>query len=204
MLAEKEKRVLQMTRLPRTVMCCLFSVRLLVVDGAGHAAASPADPTGTWMTEDGRARVRVEYCGARLEEICGYIVWMKAPVDTQGRPFRDQYNPDPVKRVRTLLGHQMMLGLKPTPEGRYAGTIYNAENGKSYAISLWRPSPDSLSVKGCMLGILCATQTWPQTTDALPGQLVGMTGDPNGPRADREWARVSEITKRPAVLRAAK
>jgi uncharacterized protein (DUF2147 family) len=190
--------VLQMTRLMRIVMCGLFSVRLLIVDGAGHAAAGTPDPTGTWLTEDGRARIRIEYCGPSLQQVCGYVVWMKTATDAQGQPARDASNPDPAKRVRLLLGHQLILGLKPAPDGRFAGQIYDAESGKLHAISLWRATPDRLSIRGCMLGLLCAMQTWKQTTDVMPGQLVGMTGDPNGPRADREWAHVSEIGKRAA------
>jgi hypothetical protein len=37
---------------------------------------------------------------------------------------------------------------------------------------------------------LCQTQTWQQTLDVQPGQLVGLTGDVNGPKADKEWAAV--------------
>jgi hypothetical protein len=58
-----------------------------------------------------------------------------------------------------------------------------------------------------MLSILCASQTWTQTMNALPGQLVGMTGDPTGPRADKEWvqeARAKPATTAPTTLRAAK
>ena len=150
-------------------------------------AANPADPSGTWAIEDGSARVRLERCGPTQERICGYIVWMKDQTDPKGQPYRDRNNPDQEKSSRPLLGHQLILGAKPTPEGRFDGEIYNAENGKSYSVALWRESADRLKLKGCML-MLCSTQTWRQTHDVSPGQLVGLTGDPNGPRADREWA----------------
>ncbi|THD46512.1 MAG: DUF2147 domain-containing protein [Bradyrhizobium sp.] len=150
--------------------------------------ASPVDPSGTWVIEDGRARVRLERCGPTLERVCGYIVWMKEPADARGQPYRDGNNPDQGKRLRFLLGHQLIMGLKPTPEGRFEGQIYNAENGKSYSVALWRESSDRLTLKGCMLALLCSTQMWRQSNDVLPGQLVGLTGDPNGPRADQEWA----------------
>ncbi|UTD26559.1 DUF2147 domain-containing protein [Bradyrhizobium sp. WD16] len=156
-------------------------------------AVEPADPSGTWLTEDGRARIRVERCGANLDQACGYIVWMKNPVDARGEPYKDHYNPDPAKRLRPILGHQLIMGLMPRAVGRFDGEIYNAENGKSYQISLWREAPDRLKIKGCMLSLLCATETWNRTADVLPGQLVGMTGDPNGPRADKEWAQVSQV-----------
>jgi len=165
-------------------------------------AAGPADPSGTWLTEDGRARVRVERCGAKLEQVCGYIVWMNEPADAKGQPLRDWHNPDPSKQDRLVLGHQLILGLKPASPGRFDGQIYNAENGKSYDITLWRETRD-LKVKGCMLSVLCSTQTWTQTMDALPGQLAGMTGDLNGPKADKEWAQAVQ-SKPPTVARAGK
>jgi uncharacterized protein (DUF2147 family) len=179
----------------RTILYAALAAWLMAVTGPGNAA-NPVDPSGTWLTEDGRARVRVERCGPKQEQICGYIVWMKEPADAKGQPLRDQNNPDPEKRLRLLLGHQLILGLKPSSEGRFDGQIYNAENGRSYEISLWREARD-LKVKGCMLSVFCATQSWTQTLDALPGQLVGMTGDLNGPKADKEWAQA--IQAKPAT-----
>ena len=191
----------QMTLISRMIVRAACAACLMAVVEPGNAA-SPADPSGTWLTEDGRARVRIERCGAKLEQICGYIVWMKDPTDTNGQPLRDQNNPDLAKRTRPLLGHQLILGLKPTADGRFEGQIYNAENGKSYEISLRREATD-LKVKGCMLSVFCATQTWTQTTNALPGQLVGMTGDPTGPTADKEWSQVPQV-KPSTVAKAAK
>ncbi len=191
----------QMTLISRMIVRAAFTAWLTAVVGSGNAA-SPADPSGTWLTEDGRARIRVERCGPKLEQICGFIVWMNEPVDAKGQPLRDQNNPDLAKRTRPLLGHQLILGLKLTADGRFEGQIYNAENGKSYEISLRREATD-LKVKGCMLSVFCATQTWTQTTNALPGQLVGMTGDPTGPTADKEWAQVLPA-KPPTVARATK
>jgi uncharacterized protein (DUF2147 family) len=178
-----------MTLVSRIIMRSLVAACQVALAGPG-AAATPTDPSGTWLTEDGRARVRIERCGAKLEQICGYVVWMKEPADTNGQPLRDQNNPDLAKRSRFLLGHQLILGLRPNPEGHFDGQIYNAENGKSYEISVWRGATD-LKVKGCMLSVFCASQTWTQTMNALPGQLVGMTGDPTGPKADKEWAQAS-------------
>ena len=105
----------------------------------------------------------------------------------RGEPYRDSKNPDPNKRARALLGHQLLMGLRATPDGRFAGDIYNAEDGKFYSVSLWRESSDRLKLKGCLIGLFCQTQTWQQTVDVQPGQLVALTGDLNGPLADKEW-----------------
>lgn len=187
----------QMSGFFRTIACAVFAVGLMASAGRGLAAGS-ADPSGTWLTEDGRARIRVERCGPALEQICGYIVWMKDPLDVNGQVLRDTSNPDRTKRPRLVLGHQLILGLTPSPKGYFDGKIYDAESGKSYAISLWREAADRLKVKGCMLSVFCLSQTWTQTANVLPGQLVGMTGDPTGPKADKEWAQVAQA--RPSTI----
>jgi uncharacterized protein (DUF2147 family) len=179
----------QMTSsISRKFLCAAFSAGWMAFVGPG-IAAGPADPSGTWLTEDARARIRLERCGPALEQICGYIVWIRDPVDAKGQPLRDRQNPDPAKRSRALLGHQLLMGLTQNADGRFYGQIYNAENGESYEISLWREAADRLKVKGCMLAVFCASQDWPQAVNVLPGQLSGITGDPTGPRADKEWAQ---------------
>ena len=130
-----------------------IAVTIVMMDFASPTGAAPAptDPSGTWLVEDGRARIRLERCGPSRDRICGFIVWMKDPADKRGQPYRDSQNPDPDKRARALLGHQLIMGLQATPEGRFAGDIYNAEDGKFYSVSLWRESADRLKLKGCCL-----------------------------------------------------
>jgi uncharacterized protein (DUF2147 family) len=156
---------------------------------AARAVAAPVDPTGTWLTEDGRARVRVEHCGQKQDHVCGFVVWMSDPHDAKGQLRKDESNPDHAKRGRLLLGHQLILGLKPNEDEHYEGQIYDAENGKLYNITLWRQAADELKIRGCMLSVLCGSQTWTATKDLAPGQLPGATGAPNGPRPDTEWAQ---------------
>lgn len=160
---------------------------------SGPAAA--ADPTGTWLTEDGRARVRTEPCGLDPARLCGYVVW-RNPKDDKAQGSLDKANPDPRRQARPLLGHQMILGLKPE-DGRYAGTIYNGDNGKSYAVSIWSETPGELSVRGCLLAVLCGTQTWTRVIGAEPGQLQAATDAPGGPRSDPEWASPGAKAKAP-------
>lgn len=186
-----------MTTILRLIAYGTAAALAMVAVGSSHAAA-PVDPSGMWLTEDGRARIRVERCGPTMDDVCGYIVWIKISSDPRGQPFRDEFNPDRMKRSRPILGHQLLMGLKPNAEGRFEGSIYNAEDGKSYAVSLWRTALDRLKLKGCMFAVLCSTQTWVQTSDVMPGQIVGLTGDVGGPKADKEWARSPPLLKAPA------
>jgi uncharacterized protein (DUF2147 family) len=153
------------------------------------ASAAPArDPSGVYLTEDGRARVQLEKCGSAHDQVCGYIVWLKTPLNDAGQPRVDLKNPDGQKAKRPLLGHQLILGLKPNDEGRYEGEIYNSEDGKKYDVTIWLDTPTVLKVKGCLVAFLCSTQSWAKTTDTLPGQLAGPAGSPTGPRPDPEYA----------------
>lgn len=152
------------------------------------SAAPPRDPSGTWLTQDGKARIRVEKCGPQEKNLCGYAVWLKTPLNDEGKPRVDFRNPDPKKRTRASLGHQLILGLKLNEDARYEGKIYNAEDGKFYDVTIWSEEPEELTVKGCLIAFLCQSQTWKKVSDTVPGQLAGPTNGPNGPRADAEWA----------------
>ena len=171
-----------------TSLACLAILALPAIANA----APPSDPSGAWLTEDGRARIRLEKCGPANESLCGYVVWMKTPLDTYGQPRPDIKNPDVTKTERPLLGHQLILGLKPNADARYEGKIYNNEDGKKYDVNIWLNQPGELKVRGCLIAFLCSTQTWTRTTDVLPGQLTGATGTPGGPQPDAEWAVASK------------
>lgn len=165
----------------------LAILALSALAGAAQAA-TPADPSGTYLTEDGRARVRLEKCGTAGDRLCGYVVWLKVPLNDKGEPRIDFKNPDPKKQARPSLGHQLIMGLKPNADAHYEGRIYNSEDGKSYDVTIWTDAPGELTVRGCLIAFLCKSQTWTKVTDLAPGQLPGPTNGPNGPRSDPEYA----------------
>ena len=179
-----QPRLPAMTRLVSfRLAATLAGTAALACCAAGSAFA--ADATGTWLTEDGRGRIRTEHCGPGKADLCGYVVWMKEPMDEKGKPRLDESNPDAKKKARPVLGHELMTALKPADEGRYEGKVYNADNGKSYDVKVWSEEPAELSVKGCLFSYLCKTQSWKRVSDVVPGQLVGATDGAGGPRSDR-------------------
>lgn len=131
------------------------------------ANAQGTDLSGTWLTEDGRAKIRMDHCGAGNAQMCGTVVWLKP-----GQPRTDAKNPDPAKRSRAMLGLQLMEGL--TLDGKkYKGDIYNSDEGKNYSVSLARESDSELSISGCLLAILCGSQSWTKVADeALPATVT--------------------------------
>ncbi|MCJ2013364.1 DUF2147 domain-containing protein [Methylobacterium sp. J-076] len=180
----------------RAAPLALFALAAL----AGPArATTPTDPTGTYLTEDGRARVRLEKCGATNDRLCGYVVWLKVPLSDKGEPRVDFKNPDPKKQARPSLGHQLIMGLKPNDDAHYEGQIYNSEDGKFYKVTIWTDAPGELTVKGCLIAFLCKSQTWTKVNDLIAGQLPGPTNGPNGPRTDPEYMAKAPGAPKPAA-----
>jgi uncharacterized protein (DUF2147 family) len=124
------------------------------------APAAPAiEPGGTWLTEGGKATVRIGPCGAA---ICGTIIALKEPNDAAGKPLADKNNPDPNARSKPIIGLQIVLGMKPsgTPN-KWTGQVYNSEDGKTYSGSLTLSDANTIKLEGCVLGgLICKAQTW--------------------------------------------
>jgi uncharacterized protein (DUF2147 family) len=128
----------------------------------GLAVARPAlaaDISGVWLTDTGDAHVRIAKCGANM---CGTIVWLREPNDpATGRPRTDVNNPDAARRAHPMMGIEVAIGFHPADnEGaKYAGTFYNAKDGKTYRGSIAPSGPDKLDVEGCLL-MFCQSQVW--------------------------------------------
>lgn len=106
---------------------------------------------GRWRDSDGESEIAISRCGPAL---CGKIVWLK-----QAR--FDIYNPDGKLRSRSLLGLEVLMGFKPDAGSTLAGTGYNPSDGKTYRTTLALTSPNSLLVRGCVLGgLICDDDTW--------------------------------------------
>lgn len=129
---------------------------------AGLLALSPAalaqEAAGTWLTEGGKARVRIAPCGSNL---CGHIVWLKEPNDEAGKPKLDAKNADAAKRSRPLVGAPILMGMQRDGGQRWKGEIYNAEDGKTYTAFLTPAGANEVKIEGCVLGgLICKKQSW--------------------------------------------
>jgi uncharacterized protein (DUF2147 family) len=121
-------------------------------------AESANDPTGIWLTQAGDAKIRVNRCGAGL---CGTIVWLKVPKDpATGKPQLDDKNANPALARRPIIGINIFRAMKSVANNKWSGTIYNADDGKSYSSDVTVAGPRKLEVRGCVMGILCGGETW--------------------------------------------
>ena len=139
----------------RTTFVIAISAVLLAAPSA--LAQGAAEPTGTWMTQAGDARVKVSKCGGG---ICGVIVSLRAPIDpSTGRPAVDSKNPNPSLATRPMIGLPLFYGMQPSGPNKWSGQIYNADDGNSYASSVSLSGSDTLRVEGCV-GALCGGENW--------------------------------------------
>nr|WP_238180554.1 DUF2147 domain-containing protein [Methylobacterium haplocladii] len=113
------------------------------------SAQRGADPTGLWLTESRASQVRVARCGGGY---CGTLV----SVSGSGV---DANNPDPALKSRKLVGVQILTAGTPSGDG-FQGSLYNPTDGKSYSGSMTPKGPDRLEVSGCVLRVICKSQTW--------------------------------------------
>jgi uncharacterized protein (DUF2147 family) len=136
-----------------------LSLAVALLAFAGSDGALAADPAGTWLTQGGNSRVKIADCGGA---VCGTIVWLKEPNDPEtGKPKTDKNNSDTAKRSRPLMGVQIVLSMKPNGADKWAGQVYNAEDGKTYTGNISYSGCNSLQLQGCALGgLVCKGQTW--------------------------------------------
>ena len=144
--------------LTRRLIVAAFYIPLLGSSADAAKAKDKAnDPAGTWLTQSGDARIKIHHCGSAL---CGRVVWLKEPTDkATGKPQRDDKNADPAQRTRPVMGISLFINMQPAGPNKWAGRIYNADDGKTYESSVTLVSSGTLNVRGCM-GTLCAGEDW--------------------------------------------
>jgi uncharacterized protein (DUF2147 family) len=124
------------------------------------AAAAPATPLGTWLTESGNLEVRIDACGQAL---CGTVT--KVIANNSMSQAGDMKPVDP----RPALGMTILIDLKPQGEGEWKGSIYNRENGKTYDALVSVPAADQLAMRGYVgLPLFGKTQIWRRVAAPKP------------------------------------
>jgi hypothetical protein len=104
------------------------------------------------MVADGNARIKIGPCG---DAYWGMIDWAARASDI------DQYNPDPAKRTRSVIGMPILLGMKESAPNEWSGEVYNAQNGNTYKAKITLVEPNVLKITGCVLGgLFCGGENW--------------------------------------------
>lgn len=136
---------------------------LFLVGGSmfGDASAQTRSSiAGNWATRGLGSVVRFQPCDGAPQTMCGRIVWLWEANDDEGRPRTDRHNPDRSLRTRSLIGVEIVRGLRETAPNTWSdGALYNPDDGRTYtgAITL---RGGVLELRGCALSVFCQTQTW--------------------------------------------
>lgn len=120
---------------------------------------------GVWWNDEKTTKIKVEKKDGKY---IGTLVYFIPEKYENGEPPKDDENPDPALRERSLLGVQILDGFvyNAKKEEWKDGTIYDPKSGKTYDCYGWLESDDLLKLKGFVAGIrmLGRSSEWYRTT----------------------------------------
>jgi len=122
-----------------------------MVLGTAAYAQTAEDAFGVWLNPENGSHTEFYKCGAGL---CGKIAKV-----TDGQKTDDK-NPDAAKKTRPIVGLVIMDGAKKTGDSKWAGTLYNRADGKSYSGTLTVKSKNAVDLSGCVAAVFCKTTTF--------------------------------------------
>src|SRR5690349_4897023 len=106
-------------------------VAMVSLTTASHAARPEL---GVWYDDSGQGAVEIYICEDNANRLCGRIVWLKEPLNAEGVPKHDRYNPKPENQDRPICGLPILGNLGLMSGGEFdGGWIYDPKVGKSYS-----------------------------------------------------------------------
>jgi uncharacterized protein (DUF2147 family) len=127
----------------KQVLMSLAAVALAA--GAPAAASSKAPIEGRW--KKGNMEIQIAPCG---RELCGTVV--KASPKQQAKAERGSGT--------ELIGARLIRDIERTGPGTYRADVFVADRNVHASGTIRQVSPNQLNVRGCVLLIICKTQTW--------------------------------------------
>ncbi|MFM7193617.1 MAG: DUF2147 domain-containing protein [Bacteroidota bacterium] len=114
---------------------------------------------GVWESGSGKARVKIDKMG---DKYVGRIVWLREPLNEEGKPKVDKNNPDEKLRSAPLLGYRMLRDFIYAGDKRWEdGTIYDPENGSTYSCEINMTDENTLDVRGFIgVSMFGRTDVW--------------------------------------------
>lgn len=118
----------------------------LFVIGVSFLSFSQDITKGNWFNEEKTAKVQFYLKG---EKLFGKIVWLKDPLNKEGNPKLDQFNPDLKSKKNTLIGLIFLKNFEKKSENKWEnGKIYDPNNGKTYSSEMHLVNSKLLNVRG--------------------------------------------------------
>ena len=142
----------------------LTTLLLLVCFPLTSLVAKADDPDGLlgrWLSAKKRNQVQIYKQGTKYY---GRLVWMLEPNDpATNKPKTDKENPDEKLRSRPLMNVLLLTNLTYKGNNVWGdGEIYNPEDGKTYNCEVTLKDPNSIDLRGYIMGIsfLGKSRTW--------------------------------------------
>ncbi|MDD7910724.1 DUF2147 domain-containing protein [Pseudovibrio exalbescens] len=134
----------------------LYSALALLVGMGTTASASQIQ--GPWLTGDG-AIVQIRPCSNGL---CGKLVDFPPPPGEVKEEITDRNNEDKSKRDRKVLGINVIWGMSPVNETKWAGMVYDPKRGLSAKATLELLENGKLKLTGCKKVVVdvCKSEDW--------------------------------------------
>ena len=127
----------------------LLFLAVLFISGLTFQASAQTqadDIVGLWETGSGKARVNIIKSG---NYYYGRIVWLKEPLNEEGKPKVDKNNPDESKRTTPLLGYRMLSSFEYKGDNLWEdGTIYDPESGSTYNCKISLEDKNTMNIRG--------------------------------------------------------
>ena len=119
------------------------------------------DVLGYWLTDDGDAKIEIF---KEDGEYHGKIVWLREPLDEDGKARTDTNNPDVSKRNDSVIGLRLVSGFIFNDNQWEEGEIYDPKDGKTYSCRM-RLKKGKLEVRGYVgMPMFGRTVVWSKTT----------------------------------------
>jgi uncharacterized protein (DUF2147 family) len=128
-------------------------IALLVLAAAQSATEGPLE--GQWRSPGGNSIIAIAPCGASL---CGTVAWAS-----------EKAKKDAAKTTETLVGTQLLTGLRQGRDGRWQGKLFIPDKNMRVTAKIQLVGSGQLRVSGCLAGkSLCKAQLWTRTAGPLP------------------------------------
>ena len=126
---------------------------------SAKAQQNADDIIGVWLTGSGKAHVKIDRVG---NYYFGRIVWLKEPLNAEGKPKVDKNNEDVSKQSKPLMGMQLVGGFEWKNNNLWDnGNIYDPENGKSYRCKINLENSTTMNIRGYIgISLFGRTDIW--------------------------------------------
>lgn len=105
---------------------------------------SPDAILGVWQNASGKGHIQIYKQG---NYYFGKIIWLKNPVDADGKPKVDKHNSNPNGRNNPLIGLVMLKHFAYKDSEWTDGYIYNPQDGKEYKGYIKMPNSNTIVIR---------------------------------------------------------